>query len=51
MLFVLETVYVGHNMSNTGVYVGASSINVINNIETWVGKGLDIQIVMELRGI
>jgi hypothetical protein len=42
---------VGHNMNNTGVYVGASSINVINNIGTGVGKGLDIQIVMELRGI
>jgi hypothetical protein len=35
-------------MSNTGVYVGASSINVIN-----IGRGMSesqgIEIVMELR--
>ena len=38
-------------MNNTGVYVRASSINVINNIAREVGESLGIQIVMELRGI
>jgi hypothetical protein len=38
-------------MSNTGVYVVASSINVINNIGRGMGESPGIQIVMELRGI
>jgi hypothetical protein len=38
-------------MINTGVYVGTSSINVINNIGRGMGESPGIEIVMELRGV